>query len=61
MTIDGDQPPEAEHSVAEPRLPHLGETPAPRDAWYWMQVSGLACLAAGVAVLVVFALTVGGR
>jgi hypothetical protein len=61
MTINGDQPPEAEHSVAEPRLPYLGETPASRDSWYWMQISGLACLAAGVAVLVVFALSVGSR
>ncbi len=36
--------------------------PAPdRTVWDWMQVVGLVLLAAGVAVLVVFALTLGGR
>jgi uncharacterized membrane protein HdeD (DUF308 family) len=61
MTFDGDQPQDAEQSVAEPRAAYLGEAPASRDTWYWMQLSGLVCLAAGVAVLVVFALTLGGR
>jgi hypothetical protein len=61
MTIDGDQPLKAEQPIAEPRSPHVGEPPASRDAWYWVQLSGLVCLAAGVAVLVVFALTLGGR
>ena len=37
-------------------------TPArDRTVWDWVQVVGLVLLAAGVAVLVVFALTVGGR
>jgi uncharacterized membrane protein HdeD (DUF308 family) len=37
-------------------------TPAPeRTVWDWMQVVGLVLLAAGVAVLVVFALTLGGH
>jgi uncharacterized membrane protein HdeD (DUF308 family) len=36
--------------------------PAPdRTVWDWMQVVGLVLLAAGVAVLVVFALTLGGH
>jgi hypothetical protein len=36
--------------------------PAPeRTVWDWMQVVGLILLAAGVAVLVVFALTLGGH
>jgi hypothetical protein len=61
MTIDGDQPLKAEQPVAEPRSPQIGEASAPRDVWYWVQLSGLLCLAAGVAVLVVFALTLGGR
>jgi hypothetical protein len=61
VTFDGDQQPGAKEFAGEPRPPYLGEAPASRDAWYWMQISGLACLAAGVAVLVVFALTLGGR
>ena len=61
MTIDGQQPGETEQSVAEAPSPYVGEAPEPRDTWYWMQLSGLACLAAGVAVLVIFALTLGGR
>jgi uncharacterized membrane protein HdeD (DUF308 family) len=61
MTIDGDQPLKAEQPVAEPRSRLVGEQPASRDPWYWVQISGLACLAAGVVVLVVFALTLGGR
>ena len=37
-------------------------TPAPeRTVWDWLQVVGLVLLAAGVAVLVVFALTLGGH
>ena len=37
-------------------------TPAPeRTVWDWVQVVGLVLLAAGVAVLVVFALTLGGH
>jgi hypothetical protein len=61
MPIDGDQPPEVKKSDAEAPTRYVGEAPAPKDARYWMQLSGLACLAAGVAVLVVFALTLGGR
>jgi hypothetical protein len=38
------------------------DDPAPaRTVWDWMQVVGLVLLAAGVAVLVVFALTLGGH
>jgi uncharacterized membrane protein HdeD (DUF308 family) len=38
------------------------EDPSPeRSVWDWMQVFGLVLLAAGVAVLVVFALTLGGH
>jgi len=61
MTVDGEQPREAEQSNAGPPSAYVGEVPAARDSWYWMQLSGLACLAAGVAVLVIFALTLGGR
>jgi hypothetical protein len=58
VPTDDDQPVQA---PAEPNvLP--GATPAPeRTAWDWLQVVGLILLAAGVAVLVVFALTVGGH
>ena len=34
---------------------------AERTIWDWVQVVGLVLLAAGVAVLVVFALTLGGH
>jgi hypothetical protein len=46
---------------AEPNvLPSV--TPGPeRTVWDWVQLVGLVLLAAGVAVLVVFALTLGGR
>jgi hypothetical protein len=47
---------------AEPNvvLPRADPVPA-RTVWDWMQVVGLVLLAAGVAVLVVFALTLGGH
>jgi hypothetical protein len=60
MTIDGDQPLQSKQSVDEERYAYIGSAPASRDAWDWMQIVGLGLLAAGVAVLVVFALTLGG-
>ena len=47
--------------MAEPRYAYVGEAPAGRDMWGWVQLAGLGLLGAGVAVLVVFALTLGGR
>ena len=41
-------------------LPRVDPAPE-RTVWDWMQVVGLILLAAGVVVLVVFALTLGGR
>jgi hypothetical protein len=41
-------------------LPRAG-TSTGRTVWDWVQLVGLLLLAAGVVVLVVFALTVGGR
>ena len=41
-------------------LPRADQAPD-RTLWDWMQVVGLVLLAAGVAVLVVFALTLGGH
>jgi hypothetical protein len=46
----------------EPNVVLRQDDPAPaRTVWDWMQVVGLVLLAAGVAVLVVFALTLGGH
>ncbi len=58
MPTDDIQPVQA---PIEPNvLPQV--TPAPqRTVWDWVQVVGLVLLAAGVAVLVVFALTLGGH
>jgi uncharacterized membrane protein HdeD (DUF308 family) len=54
-----DNPPA--QAPAEPNvLPQADPSPA-RTVWDWMQVVGLLLLAAGVAVLVVFALTLGGH
>jgi hypothetical protein len=70
MTIDGDQPRQVEETdavapveatQADAHYPHVREAPASRDVWGWVQLVGLGLLAAGVAVLAVFALTVGGR
>jgi hypothetical protein len=70
MTIEGDQPPQieqtdagapVEEAHAEAQYPHVREAPASRDVWSWVQLVGLGLLAAGVAVLAVFALMVGGR
>jgi hypothetical protein len=47
--------------TAERRHEHVGKPAASRDVWFWVQVIGLGSLTAGVAVLVVFALTLGGR
>jgi hypothetical protein len=50
------------HAPSEVRTVVPPATPAPvRTVWDWMQIVGLLLLAAGVAVLVVFALTLGGR
>jgi hypothetical protein len=61
MTIEGDQPRQSEQADDEERYAYVGSAVAVRNAWDWMQIIGLGCLAAGVAVLVVFALTLGGR
>ncbi len=42
-------------------LPQAAAPATERTVWDWMQVVGLVLLAAGVAVLVVFALTLGGH
>ena len=55
-----DDIPPVQASVEQNVLPPV--TPAPeRTVWDWVQVVGLVLLAAGVAVLVVFALTLGGH
>jgi hypothetical protein len=70
VTIDGDQPRRVEETDAEAPVeeahaevhyPPVREAPASRDIWGWVQLAGLGFLAAGVAVLVGFALTLGGR
>jgi hypothetical protein len=62
VTIDGEQPSQTLGAeVAEPRYAQVREAQAGRDMWGWVQLAGLGLLAAGVAVLVVFALTLGGR
>jgi hypothetical protein len=61
VTIDGDQPPQVEQADAETRSAYVDEALSSRDVWDWVQLVGLGLLAAGVAVLVVFALTLGGR
>jgi hypothetical protein len=61
MTIDGDKPHQVEETDAEQPSPYIREVLASRDVWNWVQLFGLGLLAAGVAVLVVFALTLGGR
>jgi hypothetical protein len=62
VTIDGDpSQQQVEATDAEQPTEYVGEAPASRDIWDWMQLIGLGLLAAGVAVLVVFALTLGGR
>ena len=45
----------------EPNVLPRADTAPDRTVWDWMQVVGLVLLAAGVAVLVVFALTLGGH
>lgn len=58
MPSDDIQPVQA---PADPNvLPRATAAPE-RTVWDWMQVVGLVLLAAGVAVLVVFALTRGGH
>jgi len=50
--------------VQAPAEPNVLPPAAPtteRTVWDWVQVVGLLLLAAGVAVLVVFALTLGGH
>ena len=61
MTIDEDQPHQVEETDAEQRSPYVRGALASRDVWDWVQLIGLGLLAAGVAVLVGFALTLGGR
>lgn len=70
MTIDGDQPRQVDETDAEAPVEethdeaiyqHVRDAPASRDVWGWVQLVGLGLLAAGVAVLVVFALTLGGH
>ena len=45
----------------EPNVLPLATPPPERTVWDWVQVVGLVLLAAGVAVLVIFALTRGGH
>ena len=58
MPTDDNPPPPA--PVDRNVLPEADPAPE-RTFWDWMQVVGLVLLAAGVAVLVAFALTLGGR
>jgi uncharacterized membrane protein HdeD (DUF308 family) len=58
VPTDDNPPPQA--PVDQNVLPRADPAPE-RTAWDWMQVVGLVLLAAGVAVLVVFALTLGGH
>ena len=57
MPTDDNPPPQA---PVDPNVLHRADPPE-RTVWDWMQVVGLVLLAAGVAVLVVFALTLGGH
>jgi hypothetical protein len=59
VSTEGD--PEAGRAQARRPYPRGTDEEAYRDFWTWAQWVGLALLAAGVAVLIVFALTVGGR
>jgi hypothetical protein len=60
VPTDDNPPPQA--PVDPNALPRAEPEPAPeRTVWDWMQVVGLVLLAAGVAVLVAFALTLGGH
>jgi hypothetical protein len=62
VTFDADQPSQTlGPEVAERRYEYVGAAPTSRDMWGWIQLLGLGLLGAGVAVLVVFALTLGGR
>jgi hypothetical protein len=70
VTVDGDQPGKVDATDAsgpievthtEAPYPQIREELGSRDLWGWVQLVGLGLLAAGVAVLAVFALTVGGR
>ena len=58
MPTDDNPPPQA--PVDPNVLPRADPAPE-RTGWDWMQVVGLVLLAAGVAVLVAFALTLGGH
>jgi hypothetical protein len=59
VPTDDSPPVQAPH---EPTVVPQAAAPAPRrTVWDGMQVVGLVLLAAGVAVLVVFALTLGGH
>jgi hypothetical protein len=61
MTIEGDQPRQIEETDSQHAPRYVGEALASRDVWDWVQLIGLGLLAAGVAVLVWFALMLGGR
>jgi hypothetical protein len=58
--VPTDDNPPVEAPVEPNVLPRDNPSPE-RTVWDWMQVVGLILLAAGVAVLVVFALTLGGH
>ncbi len=58
MPTDDNPPPQA---AVDPNVLPRADPAPDRTVWDWMQVVGLVLLAAGVAVLVVFALTLGGH
>ena len=58
MPTDDNPPPQA---PVDPNVLPRADPEPERTVWDWMQVVGLVLLAAGVAVLVVFALTLGGH
>ena len=58
MPTDDNPPPQA---PVDPNVLPIADPAPERTVWDWMQVVGLVLLAAGVAVLVVFALTLGGH
>jgi hypothetical protein len=61
VTLDEERRRSAEQTFAERWFPYVGEAVSSRDLWTWVQLTGLGLLAAGVAVLVAFALTLGTR
>ena len=62
--VTTDKPGDQDDATAPGLLPRLNafeHAPNARTIWGWVQLVGLALLAAGVAVLVAFALMLGGR